>query len=597
MRDTIATRINQLREWLNINGFDAFLIPHEDEFLGEYLPAHNERLQWATGFTGSAGAAIITKSNALIFVDGRYTVQVRKQAPESIFEYHHLIEKPPLDWLTENLTSGAKIAVDPKLHSVSWLNKAKEKLADTFQLEMVDNNPIDQYWQNRPKPHLSDVRLMGDEISGCSSQSKRKQIAEVISKKGGDAALLTQLDSICWLLNIRGMDVACLPVPLSHAIIHSDQSVDFFIDASRLAENFSQHVGQGVRIHQPVALESYLNTLAQKKVLVDPATSNGWFTLKLTDAGADIIESEDPCLLPKAEKNQTEISGMKSCHIRDGVAMVKFLSWLDSEVDCGILHNEAILADKLEAFRRENSSLLDLSFSTISAAAGNAAMCHYNHNNQPEPGSLELNSLYLVDSGGQYPDGTTDITRTIAVGEPTQEMKHQFTLVLKGHIALAKAKFPKGTCGHQLDVLARQYLWAEGFDFDHGTGHGVGHCLSVHEGPQRISKVSNPTSLTPGMVLSNEPGYYRSDEFGIRIENLELVTKLETQGDIEIFGFESLTRCPIDTRCINVDLLTRSELRWFNEYHQTVFDVISPLIEGETLTWLKQATAPISRNS
>jgi Xaa-Pro aminopeptidase len=285
---------------------------------------------------------------------------------------------------------------------------------------------------------------------------------------------------------------------------------------------------------------------------------------------------------------------MKACHIRDGAAMVKFLSWLDSEVTNGHLHDEARLADKLEAFRREDESLVDLSFDTISAAADNAAMCHYNHNNQPEPGKLKLGNFYLVDSGAHYPDGTTDITRTVAIGELSEEMKQQFTLVLKGHIALSQARFPKGTCGHHLDAIARQHLWSHGYDYDHGTGHGVGHCLSVHEGPQRISKVTAPTALVPGMVVSNEPGYYRADAFGIRIENLELVTEFPTQGDFSVYGFESLTRCPIDKRCIKSDLLTPTEKQWLNDYHQTVYDVISPLVEGTTLNWLKEATSPLA---
>jgi len=298
--------------------------------------------------------------------------------------------------------------------------------------------------------------------------------------------------------------------------------------------------------------------------------------------------------MPKAAKNETEIAGMKACHIRDGVAMAKFLSWIDAEVAQGNLHNEAVLADKVQSFREQDPTLMDLSFDTISAAGGNAAMCHYNHENQPEPGQLEMNTLYLVDSGGQYLDGTTDITRTIAIGQPSEEMIQQFTLALKGHIGIARARFPQGTRGFQLDILARQHLWAEGFDYDHGTGHGVGHFLSVHEGPQSISKKLIDVPLVEGMVLSNEPGYYRADEFGIRIENLELVVELPTQGDFSVLTFESLTRCPIDKRNINVDLLTRPELAWLNDYHQKVWNDVSPLVEGDTLEWLRQATTPLA---
>nr|VVV02716.1 Aminopeptidase YpdF [Aliivibrio wodanis] len=594
MHPQTSQRIEQLRLWLAQQNFDALIIPHEDEFLGEYIPEHNERLLWATGFTGSAGAAVITQDKAAIFVDGRYTVQVRKQVPADVFEYRHLHEEPLLEWIKDTLETNAKVAIDARMHTAQWLKNATATVDDYVTLEVINSNPIDLIWADRPNVKVSDVRLMELELVGQSSADKRREIAQEVTKKNADAALLTQLDSICWLLNIRGLDVSRLPVLLSHAIIHADESVDFFLDPTRLPTNFIEHVGQGVRVHKPEALESTLQSLSGQKVLVDSATSNAWMSLVLADAGAELIEAADPCLLPKAAKNETEKAGMKACHIRDGAAMVKFLTWFDAEVESGTLHNEAVLADKLQAFREEDETLADLSFDTISAAAGNAAMCHYNHENQPEPGQLQMNSLYLVDSGGQYPDGTTDITRTLPVGTPSDEIKQQFTLVLKGHIGLASARFPKGTCGHQLDILARQHLWAQGYDYDHGTGHGVGHFLSVHEGPQGISKKVNTVALLPGMVLSNEPGYYRADEFGIRIENLELVVEIETKGDFSVLGFESLTRCPIDKRLINVDMLNRPELTWLNEYHQKVWSEVSPLVDGEVKEWLRQATAKLS---
>ncbi|MFA1560988.1 aminopeptidase P family protein [Aliivibrio fischeri] len=597
MHPQTSQRVEQLRTWLAQQDFDALIIPHEDEFLGEYIPEHNERLHWVTGFTGSAGAAVITKEKAAIFVDGRYTVQVRKQVPADVFEYRHLHEEPLLEWIKNSLASGSKVAIDPRMHTAQWLKTASKNVEGVVTLEAIATNPIDELWLDRPEVKVSDVRLMSLEFVGQSSEDKRKEIAKEVSKKKADAALLTQLDSICWLLNIRGLDVSRLPVLLSHAIIHADESVDFFLEPSRLPVEFNAHVGQGVRVHQPDALQATLKSLAGKKVLVDSATSNAWMSLVLSNANAEIIEASDPCLLPKAAKNETEKAGMRACHIRDGAAIAKFLTWFDAEIEAGTLHDEAVLADKLQAFREEDASLADLSFDTISAAAGNAAMCHYNHQNQPEPGKLQMNSLYLVDSGGQYPDGTTDITRTLAVGTPSDDIKQQFTLVLKGHIGLANARFPKGTCGHQLDILARQHLWAQGYDYDHGTGHGVGHFLSVHEGPQRIAKVVNNTALLPGMVLSNEPGYYRADEFGIRIENLELVVEIETQGDFSVLGFESLTRCPIDKRLINVDMLNRPELAWLNNYHQKVWNEVSPLVDGEVKEWLKQATAELSYES
>ncbi|MEK2099112.1 aminopeptidase P family protein [Vibrio parahaemolyticus] len=594
MHNDTLSRVNAIREWLTQHNIDALLIPHEDEYLGEYVPAHNERLHWLTGFTGSAGAAVITQDKAAIFVDGRYTVQVTKQVPNELFEYRHLIEEPALDWIQDNLTANASVAIDPRMHSSAWLDMAQAKLAGKLELNILSSNPIDELWHDRPAPVVSDVRLMPTEAVGQSSESKRKEIAQLVAKAGADSAVITALDSICWLLNVRGLDVSRLPVLLSHAILHADSSVEYFLDPARLPAEFAAHVGTGVTVHHPEALQSRLEAMSGKKVLLDPAISNAWFKLVLQNAGASVIAAADPCLMPKAAKNEVEIAGTKACHIRDGVAMSKFLCWLDTEVAAGNLHDEATLADRLEAFRKEDPTLMDLSFDTISAAGGNAAMCHYNHENQPEPGKLALNTLYLVDSGGQYLDGTTDITRTIAIGQPSAEMIKQFTLALKGHIGVARARFPKGTRGYQIDTLARQHLWAEGYDYDHGTGHGVGHFLSVHEGPASISKKQIDVPLTEGMVLSNEPGYYRADAFGIRIENLELVVETPTNGDFPVLSFESLTRCPIDKRNINVDMLTRPELAWLNDYHQKVWEQISPLVEGEVKEWLREATLPLA---
>ncbi|ODS12781.1 aminopeptidase P family protein [Vibrio scophthalmi] len=587
-------RLSAIRQWLVQHDIDALIVPHEDEYLGEYVPAHNERLHWLTDFTGSAGAAVITQDKAAIFVDGRYTVQVTKQVPNELFEYRHLINEPALDWIIDHVTAGKKVAIDPRMHSGAWLEAAQAKLTKRHQLTILETNPIDELWLDRPAAVVSEVRLMATDSVGQSSTSKREQIGAIIAKQGGDSAVITALDSICWLLNVRGLDVSRLPVLLSHAILHSNGNVEFFLDPARLPSEFAQHVGQGVSVYHPEQLHARLEALGDSKVLLDANTSNAWFKLVLQNSGATVISAADPCLMPKAAKNATEIAGMKACHIRDGVAMVTFLSWLDNEVAQGQLHNEAQLADKLEAIRRMDPSLMDLSFDTISAAGGNAAMCHYNHENQPTPGQLSLNTLYLVDSGGQYLDGTTDITRTIAIGQPSDDMIKQFTLALKGHIGIARARFPQGTRGFQLDTLARQHLWAEGYDYDHGTGHGVGHFLSVHEGPASISKRLIDVPLVEGMVLSNEPGYYRAEQFGIRIENLELVVELPTQGDFSVLTFESLTRCPIDVRNIDVNLLTRPELAWLNEYHDKVWQDLSALVTCDVQTWLRQATLPLS---
>lgn len=595
MQAVISQRVEQIRQWLAENQYDALLIPHEDEYLGEYIPAHSERLLWATGFTGSAGMAVITQDKAAVFVDGRYVVQVRKQVPGDVFEYCHLIDEPPVTWTQENLAAGSTVAVDARLHSSAWLARTCENVADKLNIISIDANPIDTLWHDRPAPTLSSAKLMGLDFVGQSSTDKRALIAAELKKQGAEAALLTQLDSIAWILNVRGSDVPSLPILLSTAIIHADASIDFYIDPARLPQDFATHAGEGVRVEAPDALETGLQALTARKVLVDPTSSNAWASQVLLAAGAELIDAADPCLLPKAAKNPTEIAGMKACHIRDGVAITKFLAWVDRQVAAGNLLDEGTLSDRLWQFRIEDSSCTDVSFDTISAAGGNAAMCHYNHQNQPQPSVLEMDNVYLVDSGGQYPDGTTDITRTIAIGQPSDEVKTAFTLVLKGHIALASARFPKGTTGSQLDALARQHLWAHGFDYDHGTGHGVGHFLSVHEGPQRIAKVYNPTALLAGMVLSNEPGYYRADAFGIRIENLELVVEVPTQGDMTVLGFESLTRAPIDQRLIDLSLMNDIELAWLNNYHQTVLAVLSPSFDGEDLVWLEHATKPLSR--
>ncbi|MDV7106222.1 aminopeptidase P family protein [Vibrio sp. TH_r3] len=595
MHTSISQRIEALRLWLTRNNYDAIIVPHEDEYLSEYLPLHNERLHWATGFTGSAGVAVITQNNAAIFVDGRYTVQVQNQVPDSIFEYKHLIDDPYLSWINSQFTRTAIIAFDPKMHSANWYNSASSFLNKHMSLAAVAQNPIDQLWADRPIAKLSEMRLMDDSISGQSCQDKRDQISAYLTSNDVDAAILTKLDSICWLLNIRGSDISRLPVLLSHAIIYSDATVDFFLDSNRKIDGFEAHAGTGVSIKQPDQLQQCIDKLAHKRVILDPMSSNAWFKLAMDSASIEVIESPDPCSLPKAQKNNVETDGMKSCHVLDGIAMVKFLRWLDEEVAAERLHNEAIISDKLQAFREQEPSLVDLSFDTISAAGANAAMCHYNHNDQSAPGALSIDSLYLVDSGGQYLNGTTDITRTVAIGTPSLEMRTLFTLVLKGHISLANAVFPHGTTGSQLDVLARQHLWSNGYDYDHGTGHGVGHFLSVHEGPQSISKKPNTVALLPGMVLSNEPGYYRADHFGIRIENLELVVEKKTNGDFSALGFESLTLCPIDYRNIEVTLLTDSELNWLNQYHQKVWHALHIHLEQDDKGWLRQATMPLSR--
>ncbi|PID54748.1 MAG: X-Pro aminopeptidase [Gammaproteobacteria bacterium] len=589
-----AQRLHALREIMSARQYDALIIPRADEYLGEYLPEHNERLLWATGFTGSAGMAIVLKGGAAIFVDGRYTVQVRDQVDETLFAYHHFIDEPPVTWLGEQLGEGAKVVCDPRLHSLAWFEQAKKVLARAgCELVADADNLIDNCWDDRPAPLVKQALLHQQQYTGEHSRDKRARLGERLKQQKLDAALIFAPDSVSWLLNIRGRDVPTLPIVQSFALLYPGGELSVFVDPARIPEGFAEHVGDGVTVYAEQEAEAALTQLGGKNVLADPNSANAWTQLLLREGGATLVAGEDLALFPKACKNAVEIEGARQAHIRDGVAEVKFLHWLDSEVEAGRLHNEALLADKLGAFRAEQALYQEPSFDTISAAGGNAAMPHYNHLNNPNPPNLSMDSIYLVDSGGQYLDGTTDITRTVAIGRPDEQVKQRFTLVLKGHIALDVARFPAGTNGGQLDVLARQFLWAQGLDFDHGTGHGVGSFLSVHEAPQRIAKRGGEAVLYPGMILSNEPGYYKAGQYGIRCENLVVVTP-PNDDETPMMGFEVLTMVPFDQRLIDVSLLSQSERNWVDRYHQQVYDTLSPLLDGEVLAWLTRATKPLA---
>ncbi|MGL4250128.1 MAG: aminopeptidase P family protein [Aeromonas sp.] len=596
--ETIETRVAQVRAELAMQELDAFIVPHDDEHLGEYIPANAERLDWITGFNGSAGVAIIMAQRAALFVDGRYTVQARMQAPAELFEFLHLVEHPHVQWLAEQLPSGSRVGFDARLHSLTWYRHAQAVLVQRgIELVRVTQNPIDLHWEDRPEPPKAPVILYSESLAGQSSQAKREMLANDLRKRGLDAVLLTQAEPINWLLNLRGRDIERLPVVLGFAVLYANTTMDFFVDTDKLdCFAFSQHVGQDVSVYPIDKLEDVLQRIGedQQKVLADPDSANAWTQLVMEEAGAILVAGQDPTMLPKACKNEIELGGMRAAHLRDGVAMIRFLAWLDRLIAAGDFEgvDEGSLADQVEAFRREQEHYVEPSFDTISALGPNAAMCHYRHTNgSPRP--LGRDSLYLLDSGAQYLDGTTDITRTIKVGEVTDEQKAMFTRVLQGHIALDQARFPRGTAGIQLDVLARMPLWQAGYNYDHGTGHGVGHFLSVHEGPQRISPKGNMVALLPGMVLSNEPGYYREDGFGIRCENLVVVTELEQVGELQMLGFERLTHVPFDTRLVDRSLLSPAEFRWINEYHAEVFQRLSPQLEGEDLVWLEQATSLI----
>ncbi|MFM2484256.1 aminopeptidase P family protein [Celerinatantimonas yamalensis] len=600
MSQIINQRLQQIRSFMQEHALDAFIIPRADEYLGEYVPTCNERLHWISGFTGSAGAVVILNEQAAIFVDGRYTVQVRQQVDSALFSYHHLIEEPFLFWVCQKLSAGRQVGIDSRTFSLTQYQQAKA-LCDHQRITLVETpiNPVDKLWQDRPSAPSGIATLMSNACVGASSLEKRLQIGEQIHQTGAQAALITAPDSIAWLLNIRGSDISRLPVVLSQAILHADGQMQWFVDPAKIPEGFIEHVGQGVSVAPETDFADGLKQLATQyqKVLADPATSNAWCQLRLQEQSVQLVALADPCLLPKACKNTAEIEGMREAHRRDALAEVRFLAWLAQHEQQGTLPDEAQAADHLQQLRYLDSDCVDLSFDTISASSSNAAMCHYNHENADVPAALQMDSVYLVDSGGQYRFGTTDITRTVAIGQPSQEICQRFTLVLKGMIALACQRFPKGTTGTQLDVLARQYLWQQGLDFDHGTGHGVGHFLSVHEGPQRISKAFNDVALAPGMVISDEPGYYQDGDYGIRCENLLVVEPLEfPHSDRPFYQFATLTFVPFDRRLIIPSLLSDAERQWLNHYHQQVFELVSSQLEStdiDTLTWLKAATATL----
>jgi len=593
---TIAQRLQSIRAQMEVMDLAALIVPRADEYLGEYIPEHHERLRWISGFTGSAGVVIVLRESAAIFVDGRYTVQVRQQVSADLFERLHLVEQPHIEWLAARLERGDRVGYDPRMHNLDWQKETLKTLRGAGQ-ELIEtpDNLVDRCWRDRPQPEVRSALLLAERYTGRTSLDKRRAIGAAIAKQGADAALIFAADSVAWLLNIRGQDIPAVPLLLGYALLDADGKLVFFTDPRKIPAGFAAHVGEGVTVQDESEAAAAFTQQAGRKVLADPKTANAWCQLTLERAGAELIAGDDPVLIPKACKNPTEIAGMRNAHIRDGVAETCFLAWLDREVAAGNLHDEATLCERLYEFRAQQELFQEVSFATISAAAANAAMCHYNHLNGT-PASLQMDNVYLVDSGGQYLDGTTDITRTVAIGDPGAEIRRMFTLVLKGHIALDQARFPEGTTGTHLDILARQFLWQQGYDYDHGTGHGVGCYLSVHEGPQRIAKPFNTTELKAGMVLSNEPGYYRDGAYGLRCENLLVVTEVGKVADSgkKMLGFEPLTMVPFDRRLIETDLLNDTELNWVNRYHEKVFRNIGPLLDDEARAWLQQATLPLA---
>jgi Xaa-Pro aminopeptidase len=589
-----SERLNRLRRELAGRGLDGFVVPRADEHQGEYVPPCGQRLAWLTGFTGSAGMAIVLRDRAVLFVDGRYTLQAATQVDTCLFEIRHLIDEPPAHWLATALKPGAVLAYDPWLHTpheVERFRAAAERAGAA--LRAVSDNPLDRVWPGRPAAPIAPLMPHPERFAGEGAQSKRTRIGRALQEDGIAAVVLTMPESIAWLLNIRGGDVPHTPLPLSFAILRADGSVTLFIDRRKLVRGIERHFGNAVTVAPPEALGPALDELAAEggRVQADPASAASWVFDRLQAADAKIHRAADPCLLPKACKNPIECDGTRAAHRRDGAALTRFLAWLAKEASRGGL-SEIAASDRLEAFRRENEYFRDLSFPTISGAGSNGAIVHYRATPETEK-RLKPGSLYLLDSGAQYLDGTTDVTRTIAIGKPLDEMRDRFTRVLKGHIALALARFPKGTTGTQLDAFARHALWQKGLDYDHGTGHGVGSYLGVHEGPQRISKAPNAQALLPGMIVSNEPGYYKTGAYGIRIENLVLVQPAEGAAEREMLGFETLTLAPIDRNLIDPSLLDEDEIAWLDEYHARVRETLTPIVDPETAAWLSQATQPI----
>jgi Xaa-Pro aminopeptidase len=591
----LTARLAAFREELAKRKLTGFVIPRADQQQNEYVAPSEERLAWLTGFTGSAGMAVVLTREAAVFVDGRYTLQAGKQVDRKAWHIEPLVDPPPEQWLSRHLVAGDRLGFDPWLHT----SVAAERLLAACtkagaELVAVEGNPVDTIWHERPAPPLGPVAIQGQQFSGEIEAEKLKRIRLEIAKLGVDALVLSDSHGVAWTFNIRGADVSHTPLPLSYALVPKDGRPTVFIDHRKLSNAARDHLEQSADVEEPDRLVPKLSELAKRggAIALDSATAADALSRMITAAGGKPVRGNDPVALLKAVKNITEIEGTRTAHQRDAVALARFLAWVDREAPSGAL-TEIDAVEALETFRRQTGALKDVSFPTISGTGPNGAIVHYRvtrkSNRRIAPGDL-----LLIDSGAQYQDGTTDVTRTIPIGTPTAEMRDRFTRVLRGHIAIARAVFPDGTTGAQLDSLARQFLWQAGLDFEHGTGHGVGSYLSVHEGPARISKLGT-TPLKRGMILSNEPGYYKTDAYGIRIENLELVIGTDIQGaEKPMNAFETLTLAPIDRRLIEVAMLSAAELKWLNDYHARVAKEVRPqLSDNATQLWLDEATAEL----
>lgn len=577
----LSRRLSDLREALKKQGVEGFLIPRADEYQGEYVPASSDRLRWISGFTGSAGAAIVLDDKAVVMSDGRYTIQLKQQIPPELFETADSTKTPPADWLAAN-AKGKTIGYDPRLHTPREIKALTDK---GVTLKALARNPLDSVWADRPAAPSAKVESFPLRFAGVSAQDKLDEVAAKIEEKGCHAGVITLPDSIAWILNVRAADIPHIPVALSYAIARKDGTLDWFIDEGRVPGDVRESFGNRVSILPPDALEKSLGDLNGKRVLVDERRTSVWFTETLRAGGAEIVDAKDPSIALKARKNRAEQAAMRAAHVRDGVAVTKFLKWIEKAALRETL-TEMDAEKKLEEFRREAPEYRDSSFDTIAGFGPNGAIVHYRASEETNR-TLEKWNLLLLDSGAQYEDGTTDITRTIAIGNPTGEMRERYTLVLKGHIAVASARFPLGTTGAQIDALARAPLWQRSLDYAHGTGHGVGCYLSVHEEAASLSPRGHG-AVEPGMIISNEPGYYKEGEYGIRLENLILAHEdgmCEATGKAMI-AFETLTFAPFDRALVDLSLLSPDEAFWLASYHKAVYAALAPYLDAETKTWL-----------
>ena len=599
LMQTHEARLDALRTELAKRDLDGFVVPISDEHMSEYVGSYAQRLEWLTGFGGSAGSAVVLKDKAAMFTDGRYTVQVREQVDGKLYDYEDVPATSPAAWIAEHAPKGSKIGYDAWLHGIEWTETAHKIFARKgIELVPVDGNPIDAVWADRPQASLAKAVPHDDRHAGRSSADKRAEVADWLKDEGYDATVISALDSVAWLLNMRGEDVDNTPVALSYVLARADGTAELFIAPEKVTPELTKHLGNAVTVRPRDEFETALAHLSGKSVAVDPDHAVAGIFHALEAGGATVVRASDPTVLPKAIKNPTEQQGHRDAQARDGAAVTRFLRWLSIEAPKGGL-DELTASAKLREFREESGVLKDASFNTISAAGPHAALPHYQVD---EDSNIEIppSSIYLVDSGGQYSDGTTDITRTVWIGpgKPSAEMVERNTRVLKGHIQLDMQKFPDRTTGGALDALARMHLWNGGVDYGHGTGHGVGSYLSVHEGPQRISKPGGAfpgteTPLRAGMILSNEPGYYKQGEYGIRIENLVLVIPADIESEGDYLAFETLTFVPLDRTLVDKDLLTEAEFGWWNDYHTAVFATLSRQMDGDDLQWLEEQCAPL----